>query len=188
MKPKDRPTSLMMIAGAIAVSGIIWLATGFLNKAVMSATSVTTGIELVYLPAGFRLLIILIFGAWGAAGIFLTNPLLFLSFFGAASPLEIIVNSAIGAFVPLLAVRACARFCGIDPSLARLRPVHLPILALAVSIATPLMFNLQFAAFGREAGHAFIENVAAMSFGDFLGCFLVIAVARLLIAAYRAAT
>lgn len=173
---------------AVITSACIWVCVGYLNATLMAATSFTTGIELIYLPAGFRLLIILIFGFWGALGVFLSNPILFTYVFGAAPLTEIIVNSAVSAFVPLLAVKLCARFFGIDPSLSRLRAIHLPILALAVSVATPLMFNLHFTAFDREPIDRMIENLGAMSLGDFLGCFLVVAFARLLIYLYRAAT
>jgi hypothetical protein len=182
----DQVSSLRADAGAVLASGLIWLAAGLLNKHLMSSTTLTTGIELIYLPAGFRLLIILLFGVWGALGIFLTNPLLFLAQFGPASALEIGVNAAISAFVPLLVINLCGRFCGIDASLLRLRAIHLPILALAVSVATPLMFNIQFSVMGLTAPGEFLRNAAAMSLGDFTGCLLVIASARLLIAAYRA--
>lgn len=186
---RDTPaSSKLTILGSVITSGLIWLGIGLLNKTLLAATTVTTGIELVYLPAGFRLLIILIFGFWGALGIFLTNPILFAAHFGTASAPEIIVNAAISAFVPLMVVNACSRYFGIDASLMRLKPIHLPILALAVSIVTPLVFNLQFAVFGRDPFGRLLENFAAMSLGDFLGCFIVIASARLLIAAYRAAT
>ena len=148
----------------------------------------TTGIELVYLPAGFRLLIILLFGFWGALGIFLTNPILFLSIFVSASVTEVIINASVAAFVPYLLVRACSRYFGISSSLMELKPIHLPILALAASIATPLAFNFQFLLAGREPSGLFLTNFTAMAFGDFAGCFLVIGSARLLIAAYRMAT
>lgn len=188
METEAKARSLLNVAGAVTASGLTWLGIGLLNKALMASTTFATGIELVYLPAGFRLLIILIFGFWGAVGIFIANPILFLAHFGSTSLEEIAVNSAISAFAPLLAVTACARLCGIDPSLVRLKPVHLPILALAVSLATPLLFNLQFILFGRAQSNAVLAQFTAMSLGDFIGCLMVIGFARLLIATYRAVT
>ena len=74
---------------------------------------------------------------------------------------------------------------GIGTDLAQLRPVHLPLLALAVSLTTPLAFNLQFLLLGLEPRHAFLANTFAMSFGDFLGCLIALATARLVIAVAR---
>ena len=159
-----------------------------MNSVLMSSTTVATGIELVFLPAGFRLLIILLFGFWGALGIFVTHPIFFLSIFASASVTEIIINAGIAAFVPYLVIRACSRYFGVSSSLLELKPIHLPVLALAVSLTTPLAFNFQFLLAGRKPPELFLTNFTAMAFGDFVGCLLVIGCARLLIVAYRMAT
>ena len=177
-----------VIIGSIFVSGIVWLGVSLLNSVLMSSTAVTTGIALVYLPAGFRLLMILLFGFWGALGIFLTNPILFVEYFGTASITETVINSGIAAFVPYLVVRACSRYFGVSSSLLELKPIHLPVLALAVSLTTPLAFNILFLLAGREPSELLLTNFTAMAFGDFVGCLLVIGCARLLIVAYRMAT
>ena len=69
-----------------------------------------------------------------------------------------------------------------------LKPIHLPVLALAVSLTTPLAFNIQFLLAGREPPELFFSNFSAMAFGDFVGCLLVIGFVRLLIVAYRTVT
>ena len=159
-----------------------------LNSVLLSSTAVTTGIELVYLPAGIRLLIILLFGFWGALGIFLTNPIMFIKNFGTGSITEMVINASIAAFVPYLVVRACSRYFGVSSSLLELKPIHLPVLALAVSLTTPLAFNILFLLAGREPPELFLTNFSAMAFGDFVGCLLVIGFVRLLIVAYRTVT
>ena len=177
-----------VIIGSIFVSGIVWLGISLLNSNLLSSTAVTTGIDLVYLPAGFRLLMILLFGFWGALGIFLTNPILFVEYFGTASITEMVINSGIAAFVPYTVVRACSKSFGVNSSLMELKPIHLPVLALAVSLATPLAFNIQFLLAGRKPQELFLTNFSAMAFGDFVGCLLVVGIVRLLIVAYRMAT
>ena len=106
-----------VIIGSIFVSGIVWLGVSLMNSVLLSSTTVTTGIELVFLPAGFRLLIILLFGFWGALGIFLANPIMFIDYFGSASIAELVINAGIAAFVPYLVVRACSKSFGISTSL-----------------------------------------------------------------------
>lgn len=172
--------------GLALASSALWAGFWFLNKAVLSDMLVTTGISLVYVPAGIRLLLVLLFGVWGAVGVCIADPILFLNEFGSGAPLEIIVNSAISGFGPYVAVRAASRLTGIAPDLSGLGAWHLPVLALAVSLFVPLLFNLHFLLNDRYPLADFGRNYMAMATGDFLGCFLVLVFARGLIWAYRA--
>lgn len=167
------------------VSAALWAGFWFLNAWVFSALSYAPGISLVYFPAGLRLLLVLAFGVWGALGIALINPLLFLDAFGDQSTTELIVNSLIAGFVPLLVTRGCQRLLGIGESLENLQPAHLPLLALAVSIATPLALNLMFVAYGLKPLADLAQNVSAMVLGDFLGCMIALILARLVLMALR---
>ena len=97
----------------------------------------------------------------------------------------IILNSLIAGFVPLIAARGAQRLLGIDSNLASLRPVHLPLLALAVSVATPLAFNAQFLILGAASVEQLWRNVPAMMLGDFLGCMVALVIVRFTIWAYR---
>lgn len=180
--PPDNPALRAMF---VVTSGVLWCLVWLVNQRLMAGLNVAPGIDLIFLPAGFRLLIVLIFGFWGALGIFLADPLMFLQAFGKGSATEMITNAMISGFAPYLTVRAFCRVAGIQSSLLQLRPIHLPMLALAVSIVTPLLFNLHFVLSGREPASDFAHNIAAMSMGDFLGCFLVIGLVRLGLAAAR---
>lgn len=166
-------------------SAALWIVSGFANTYLLSFGSFAAGIDLVYLPAGVRLLIVLLFGIWGALGIALANPVLYLTHFESGSTLEIIVNSLICGFAPFLTVKVFCRTASIQASLMELRPIHLPLLALAVSIVTPLLLNLYFVVTGLKQWGDLTVNMTAMIAGDFLGCLLVIALVRLGIAAFR---
>lgn len=85
----------------------------------------------------------------GALGIFLANPLMYLFEFGGGSPVGMLVNALISGFAPHLTVRAFSRLAGIEGSLSQLKPIHLPLPALAVSVVTPFLFNLHFLFAGR---------------------------------------
>lgn len=58
--PRLRVTALDLLL--VGVSALLWAGCWFLNKALLADTLVTTGINLVYLPAGIRLLLVLFFG------------------------------------------------------------------------------------------------------------------------------
>ena len=182
--PRLRVTALDLLL--MVVSGLLWAGCWLLNKTLLSDTLVATGINLLYLPAGVRLLLVLLFGPWGALGIFLVDPIMFFIEFGTGSPAEVIGASFISDFTPYLAVLGFCRAAGISPRLSGLRPFHLPLLALLVSLVTPFLFNLHFIFYERHAGDDLARNFAAMATGDFLGCFAVLALARGFLAAGRA--
>lgn len=169
----------------VAVSALLWLALGRLNGLLSPLTEFSPGIDLVYLPAGFRLGIVVAFRLWGAIGIALANPLVFTAEFGEHALPEIVINSLICGFVPLMSVIGASRLLGIDSHLGNLLPIHLPSLAFAVSVATPLALNVSFAFFNYKSGQDIWANLSAMIMGDFLGCLVVLVVMRTAIYAWR---
>lgn len=174
--PPSKPTipDHYVYAGFALVSGLLWVIVWSLNQLLMGSTAIASGIHLIFLPAGFRLLLILLFGVWGAIGIFIFEPLLFLEAFGSGSGPEVIVSSLISAFSPLLMVILFCRGAGIQRSLTDLRPLHLPLLSLCLSLFTPLLFNIFFVLSGIHPLGTFMTDYSGMATGDFLGCTIVI--------------
>lgn len=176
----SRITALLVFSSAA-----LWVGSSAANRYFLSFAGFAPGIDLIYLPAGVRLLIVLLFGVWGALGISLVNPLLYFVEFGTGSTTQVIVNSLICGFAPFLTVKAFCRLAGIQASLLQLKPIHLPLLALAVSIVTPALLYLYFEAAGLNNTSGFRLNFTAMATGDFLGCLLLIVLVRIGIAAFR---
>ena len=187
MPHRRQDESWLLDAALVVTSGVLWCAVWIANKYLMAGTHVAPGIDLVFVPAGFRLLIVIVFGVWGALGIFLADPLMFFVEFHHLDFPDILVNALISGFAPLLTVRAFCRIAGIEGSLAQFRPIHLPLLALAVSVVSPLLFNLHALLNGRTAPSEFLHHFTAMMTGDFLGCLLVSVLARLGLALGRVA-
>lgn len=187
MRQGSGQDSPLLNAALVMTSAVIWCVVWLANKYLMAGTHVAPGIDLVFLPAGFRLLLVIVFGIWGALGIAIADPLMFLVEFQQGSVIEVVINALISGFAPYITVRVFCRAAGIQGSLAQLRPIHLPLLALAVSVVTPLLFNLHYLLSGRSQPDLFLHNFTAMMTGDFLGCLLVSVVARLGLAAKRAA-
>ena len=183
----DNKVSWLLNIALVVTSAVIWCAVWLANMYLADATHVAPGIDLVFLPAGVRLLLVIVFGIWGALGICLADPLMFMLEFQQGSLREVLTNALISGFAPFLTVRAFYYMAGIRPSLTELKPIHIPMLALAVSVVSPLLFNLNFLAYGREQPSAFLHNYTAMMAGDFLGCMLVALLARAGLAVRRAA-
>lgn len=160
-------------------SGLVWIVAWQISSAAFGFTVMNSGVSLVYVPAGVRLAILLIAGLAGAAGIAVVFPLALLQVFGGLSLAEVASYSAIAGFVPYIAVAGVCRAFGIAPDLRRLRSIHLPIIAAAVSLAGAFAYTGALVAFGRFPSDRFFIDVTAMAAGDFLGCFAVVALLRL---------
>ena len=173
---------LLMLA-----SGFAWLACWQVARSIFGFTELNSGITLLYLPAGVRLVILLVAGAWGAIGIAMAFPLALFQVFPDLSWAEIMAYSAITGFVPYAAVQGSCRVAGISRDLGTLRPIHLPLLAAAVSVAGALAYTAALVAFGRFAAGDFVADATAMAAGDFLGCFSVVMLARLVFVWWRKA-
>lgn len=186
MQPGKTDDSALLHVSLVVTSALLWCATWLTNRYLMAGTNIAPGIDLVFIPAGIRLLLVIVFGIWGALGVFLADPLLFMLEFQQGSFGESLVNAAISGFAPYFTVRAFCRLAGVDGSFAKLKPVHLPLLALAVSVVTPLLFNIHFVMQGREQPSEFLHNFTAMMTGDFLGCLFVSVLARVALSAGRA--
>lgn len=170
------------MATVVLVSGTVWLAGWEAAQPIFDFTNLPTGITLVYIPAGIRLLILLVSGIWGALGIVLAFPFVLIQVFPDATWPEVVAYSAIAGFVPYATLQGFAGIAGISRDLGTLRSVHLPLLAAAVSITAALANSVALVAFDRFTADNFLTDVTAMAVGDFLGCFAVVVLARLAIA------
>lgn len=180
--PSSKPIRrIAFIAAVVVLSGLIWLAVWRLAQSLLDFTEIKQGITLVYVPAGVRLVILLIAGFWGAVGLALVYPLALLQSVTAMSWPEMAVQSLVAGFVPYLAVLAVCRRAGVSRDLGKLRAIHLPLMAAAVSIAAALALSLVRIAFGRFSAATFLPDFTALAMGDFLGCFAVILLVRLAI-------
>lgn len=167
------------------VSALLWLTFGLLTQAIAPLTEYEQGIDLVYLPAGVRLGIVLVFGFWGAVGIVIANPFLFYLEFGEHNVLELAINSLICGFVPYFTVEVVKRMLNVDGRLEKFKPQHLPVFALAVSAVTPLAFNINFIVFHYKPEAQIMGNFSAMMLGDFFGCLVVLIIMRASVFLYR---
>jgi len=161
----------------VLTGALIWLTVSSLFEQ-LTFLEHTDRIHMLYLPAGIRLAIVLIFGVWGALGIALATPLILLMEYGGYSPALLILHALISGFVALLTVRAVQYLAGIDPSLGNLKPLHLPSLALAVSATVSLAFTIKFHVKGEVQDHEFLPCLAGMMLGDFTGCMAVLIILR----------
>lgn len=177
------------INGLIVVtSALLWYGSHRLHFAYLGFLSHAPGIDLIFIPSGVRLALLLLGGVWAAVGVALGSLLLAGHEFGIASPAGILVIAITSGFAPYAALRLTQRVFGISQHLGNLQAWHLPVLSLCVAAGSSFAHNLVFAGLGREAWRDLAANTLAMAMGDFVGSLLVVALALGAILLYRKAS
>ncbi|PZF78646.1 hypothetical protein DK847_02245 [Aestuariivirga litoralis] len=176
---------LGFVVVVILLSSLVWIASWEISQSVLSFTVMKDSVTLIYIPAGVRLVILLVSGIWGAIGIMLAFPVELIQVFPDPSWREIIVYSVIAGVIPYATVLAVCRWANVSRDLRSLRAIHLPLIAAAVSITGAASYAAALVRFGRFDAASFLPDVTAMMAGDFLGCFAVVLLVRLVIAIRR---
>lgn len=157
---------------------VLFLLALALNIAFFSRLEFAPGINWVYLPAGVRLLSTLLFAEDGALGLLLVSWGVSFFIFFPDDPLRAFVGGILAAVAPY-GVYVFARWrWGLGASLAALTPLRLLVLALAYSVASPLLHHLWFALHGE---HDLVRGFLAMFVGDLNGTLLVLYGAKLVL-------
>lgn len=155
---------------------MIWIASLSVQNALLPWLSEAPGVDLVFIPAGIRLILVMIGGIWAALGLTLGSLLMTGGEFGTANLAAIISIALCTGFCPFLSLRVTQRLIGIGPDLHELRASHLPILSLGVALGSSLLHNLLFLGVGLTQLAQFPRHVLAMATGDFTGSLIAVVV------------
>lgn len=178
----------MKFNGLIAIcAALIWVAVVVAHNILLPVMAHSPGIDVVFIPSGVRLVLLMVGGPWAAVGVALGSLFLIGPEFGTGSPSEIAVIALCTGFCPYLALLATQRLFGISANLGNLKAVHLPIIALGVGIGSSLLHNLLFLALGRTQLPRFPGDVMGMVAGDFTGSLLAVGLLCLVVRLRRAA-
>lgn len=132
------------------------------------------GINLIFIPAGFKLLCILTGGEAAAVGLLISSVYVSMRVWDHTPITQMVYFAFAGVGSYYLVVQAVKKLMKIDDSLHNLRYVHIIILSAAVSIANGTVHNIVYVWQDKVAPADFLSKSAAMVMGDFLGCFIVI--------------
>ena len=166
----------------IAATAVLFIGTIAINEFLFARLEFAHGISWVYLPAGVRLLCILLFAEAGAIGILLASWLICFLYFFPDDAIRSFAGGILAALAPYLTYRwlVAGQF---KPSLAGLGPWRLLGCALAFSIASPLMHHVWFALQGQREG--LVDGFLVMASGDLIGTLIVLYTAKSLISLRR---
>jgi glucose-6-phosphate-specific signal transduction histidine kinase len=145
-----------------------------INEAFDGFALYMTGISLVFIPAGFKLLCLLVGGEAAVVGLLLSSVYVSTRIWDhtAFTQMVYFAFASVGSYY--VAVLLVKKFMHIDNTLSNLRYLHIIILSAAASILNGTVHNLVYVWQGKVKLEDFFAHAAAMVVGDFLGCFIVI--------------
>jgi hypothetical protein len=152
----------------------------WLNEVIFTHSEFVRGVNWIYLPSGVRLLSTLLLGGDGAIGLLIASWLVDFFYFFPHDPVRSIAGGIIATVAPYAVYRLAREWCGLRASLTNLTPKRLLVLAMAYSIANPLLHHLWF--YLRGDTHDFGRRFIVMCIGDFVGAMIVLYAAKAILA------
>lgn len=167
--------SMLFCLGAL-ISALLYSALFFFNDWLTEIVKYDLGVSWVYLPAGLRLFLILIFGLAGAIGIAAAS--FAISYFGVFPP-DLVTCIGIGlisGFAPLLAKWIVVSNIHISRDLSNLSLQKIILCIVVYALMSAGLHQIWFELRGLESGS--LNHFLVMFVGDIAGSILLIAVIK----------
>ena len=160
----------------VLVSALLYSALFFFNDWFTEALKYDLGVSWIYLPAGLRLLLILIFGLAGAIGIAAAS--FAISYFGVFPP-DLVTCLGIGlisGFAPLLAKWLIVSNIPINNDLSNLSIQKIILCIIVYALMSAGLHQFWFELRDLESGS--LNHFLVMFIGDIAGSILLIALIK----------
>ena len=155
---------------------VFFLAMLAINEWVFSQSEFVRGINWVFLPAGARLLCILLFGGAGALGVLVASWIASFYYFFPDDFIRAFAGGVLGTAAPYTVYLIARQVFGLRLSLANLTTRHLLICIVGYAAASATLHHVWFALQGNM--NEFFQGLAVMFVGDLIGTLIVIYVLK----------
>lgn len=161
---------------AIAViSGILFSLSFRLNQFFDAQFVYSAGISLLFLPAGVKLLAVLVGRLPAIVGIMVVSVYLGAGIWPDKAMTAVVYFAFVSLMTYPIAVFGVMHVFRIHKDLTNLRYHHIVWLSLAASVLNGVVHNLLYLTQDVTASEELWRKSAAMALGDFMGCFVVVA-------------
>jgi len=143
------------------------------------------GMSLLFLPAGVKLLFVLIGRVPAICGIMLVSVYLGYGIWPDKSLWAVVDFAFISLMTYPMSAYLVMRWLEIHRDLVNLQYWHIVVLSVAASVTNGIVHNVLYMAEGVTAPEDFWVRAAAMTLGDFMGCFVVVALFQLAVSKMR---
>ena len=162
----------------ILISSLLYCLSFSINTYFLEGFGHSLGISWIFLPAGLRLLLTLMFASSGAIGIAISSILIGIFFYFEGLVLGIGAG-IISGLAPFLARHLAFKGMDLKTNLDTLNGPKLINCILIYSLISPLLHQAFFTALNPD--NPFLENLGVMIIGDLIGTVIVVYVAKLII-------
>ncbi|MGF6609349.1 hypothetical protein OKW45_004271 [Paraburkholderia sp. WSM4175] len=165
-------SSLRLHFWSITATVIAFMVSLWINQVVFTDTSFVRGINWIFLPSGVRLLSTLLVGFDGFVGLLVGGLLMDFFYWFPHDPVRSIAGAILGSLAPYLVYRLALERYDLKASLTNLTPKRLLVLAVAYSVANPLLHHIWFALQGNTQNIG--ESFVMMFVGDLTGALMML--------------
>lgn len=151
------------------IAALAYAFTFSINVYVVRAQEAFVGVALFFLPAGVKLVAIMLARYWGALGLLCVNFVHTLSFWSGLDLWQMMGVSVVWVGSTLLVVVLMSRLFNLRPDLKGLRFSQFVWLSLVAALFHGLVFNGYMVAIGVRRSSDWLSSAQAMALGDFLG-------------------
>lgn len=155
------------------VSAVMFVAFFHLNALVFGALEHSEGVNWVFLPAGFRILLVLGMGWPGCVGILLGNLYLDLEHLQHGHGLLTTLTATVSGFTPWLVMKGMKHWKFLNAGLQNLTHQQLLNFTLIYAAANALLHQLLWL-FMNEHEHQLLVEIWPMFVGDVLGALIML--------------
>jgi len=165
------PARLTVVQGLWFAAGVavLYVLTVWFNRSVIQAQDLFTGVSLFFLPAGVKLMALLIGRHWGALGLLLSNFAMSLLEWQGVPWSWLLFMSLVWVGVTWAVVETMLRLLRLPADLGGLRFTHFVAIDAVASILHAFVFNGLLLQLALRAETDFLSAVWGMALGDFLG-------------------
>lgn len=166
-------------------AGIVFWLSFRLNQLFDDYFLYASGMSLLFLPAGVKLLFVLIGRGPALLGLLIAGVYLGLEIW-PDKPIWPVINFAIISLLTYaVSAYSVMRIMGIHRDLINLRYWHIVLLSLAASVTNGIVHNVVYVIEDVTAPEEVWTMAHAMAVGDFMGCFVVLMLFQLAVANFK---
>ena len=154
-------------------SAVLFVGFFHLNDLIFSIFEYSDGISWVFLPAGFRVILVLIMGLPGALGLMLGSWFIDRELFTQNAAALAFLNGIVGGLTPWLVLKLLIHRQWLDPKLQSLNALLLLKMTLIFAATTALMHQLVWLVLDRPNLNIWVD-IWPMFMGDALGTLLML--------------
>ena len=156
----------------VLTSALIYFLIFNLNKILFDTYEFSYGVNWIFIPSGFQLVLVLVAVGEGALGIVLASFIIGLENYYLDSVIRTFITALISGLAPLLSRKICFDFLGIDKELLNISAKAIIQMSLVFAILSASLHQIWF--FYNGKSEAFTQSLFVMAVGNLLGTALVL--------------